>query len=81
MIEQQTGSGGDREAWREARVLGNVAERAVESHLTLSLMNIDGSITAREKGLGWQVLFTQSTKSHGSRFSLWFLFFFFLHTY
>lgn len=51
MIEPQTGSVGKREAGREAKVLGNVAERAVESYLTLSLMPIDSSITERGEGL------------------------------
>lgn len=50
MIEPQTGSVGEREAGREARVLGNVAWRAVESYLTLSLMIIDSSITERGEG-------------------------------
>lgn len=50
MIEPQTGSVGGREAGREGRVLGDVAERAVESDLTLSLMIIDSSITERGEG-------------------------------
>lgn len=45
-MEPLTGSVGAREAGREARALGDVAEGAVESRLTL----IDGSITERGEG-------------------------------
>lgn len=70
MIEPRTGSLGERETGREARVLGDVAERAVESYLTLSLMPIDSSITERGEGPWLQVQSTQSTESHNSHFGL-----------
>ena len=47
MTAPQTGSIGEREDGREARVLGNVAKRAVESYVTVSLMIIDSSITGK----------------------------------
>lgn len=69
MTEPQTGSIGEREAGREARVLGNVAKRAVESYLTLSLMIIDSSITERGEG-PWLAGSHHSTESHDFYFGL-----------
>lgn len=70
MTEPQTGSiGGEREAGREARVFGNVAKRAVESYLTLSLMIIDSSITERGEG-PWLAGSHHSTESHDRYFGL-----------
>lgn len=62
MTKPQTGSIGEKEAGREARVLGAVAKRTVESYLTLSLMIIDSSITERGEG-PWLAGSHHSTKS------------------
>lgn len=62
MTKPQTGSIGEKEGGREARVLGAVAKRTVESYLTLSLMIIDSSITERGEG-PWLSGSHHSTKS------------------
>lgn len=67
MTVPQTGSIGEREAGREARVLGNVAKRTVESYVTLSLMIIDSSITGTGEG-PWLAGSHHLTKSHGCCF-------------